>query len=222
MRAILWDRGAWGRFLVCVGRDEEFIEEFSYLDEGREWRRLQPSRGERIEIEIEEEEGAGVEWRYAVVGQRIYSSQCFTVTVCYPDGSLDDEFVETLRLTDEGVEWRRLQAPTSREGEGRGKGQTGVFRKRAMSGGNEFVPYAARRRGAGGASPRAEADKVASPRAEAGKVASPRAEASKAERDSLSRRAAGGAHGALSAAGALPLGPGGVSIPPPPPNYRRN
>ena len=75
------------------------------------WRRLMPRRRERIDVEVKED--GKLEWRQAIVTKRLppttFRSASFTCVVCYPDGTPDEDFIETYRLTSIGKEWRRRE-----------------------------------------------------------------------------------------------------------------
>jgi len=92
-------------FTACVNGDEEFIERFNARDEGKEWRRLMPRKGDTLEVEVEDD--GEVEWRRALVTKRAAATGEFSVIVCFPDGTPDPDFHETFRLEAEGREWRR-------------------------------------------------------------------------------------------------------------------
>ena len=59
-------------FVACVDGDEDFLETFTYRDEGREWRRVMPRRGEIIEVEVDDD--GEVEWRRAEVVKRLFAA----------------------------------------------------------------------------------------------------------------------------------------------------
>ena len=75
------------------------------------WRRLMPRRRERIDVEVEED--GKLEWRQAIVTKRLppttFRRASFTCVVCFPDGTPDQDFIETYRLTSIGKEWRRRE-----------------------------------------------------------------------------------------------------------------
>ena len=98
--------GAVVSFTACINKDEQFIERFSYRQEGKEWRRAMPCKFEHVEVEVEED--GKTEWRTAIVQKRFLATGEFTAAVCLPDGTPDHEFVETFQLSREGREWRRL------------------------------------------------------------------------------------------------------------------
>ena len=81
-------------------------ERLTRATEGSSWRRMMPKRNERIEAEVDWGEGE-LEWAKARVLKRLFATGEFTAVICYPDGTEDDEFVETYKLDAEGVEWRR-------------------------------------------------------------------------------------------------------------------
>jgi len=121
------------KFSACVDNDEDFIEEYSLKEEGKEWRRnrpkpverphgLLPSVGDEVEVEVEEE--GRTRWRRAEVrkllppveaaegaegeeGEEVEgggsSGAKLSVVV---DG--DEDFVEEYGQAEEGTEWRHV------------------------------------------------------------------------------------------------------------------
>ena len=72
-------------------------ERLTRATEGSSWRRMMPKRNERIEAEVDWGEGE-LEWAKARVLKRLFATGEFTAVICYPDGTEDDEFVETYKL----------------------------------------------------------------------------------------------------------------------------
>jgi len=98
--------GAVVSFAACINKYEQHIERFMSRQEGKKWRREMPRKLEAIEVEVEDE--GQTEWRRALVQKRNVPLGEFTAVVCFPDGTPDEEFLETFRLSSEGCEWRRI------------------------------------------------------------------------------------------------------------------
>ena len=87
----------------------EVLERRARLSPAQQW--SAPRVGSRIDVEVADVHGVGLEWREGVV-TFVSDSGNFQAHVQEPDGSFDphDPFLEWFSQADEGREWRRRLA----------------------------------------------------------------------------------------------------------------